>query len=299
MLADFAARASSLPGTLLHFRDVGNRDVYNITAPFALNGEVLLAGRVEHRDNELSEIIFFRQDGQDWIPRYSSPDFAHLQDPCIAFVGGELILGGVRYPVNVPGFGATWIMEFYRGRTLGTLQKFLVGPGSMKDIRFCDLPGGRVGVFSRPQGPRGGRGTIGFAVADSLDAVDAASIDRAPLLEGQFAPGEWGGANEAHLLPDGSIGVLGHIAQWNASGDRHYYPMSFMLNPRTLATTTPTIIAERSCFPLAPAKRADLQDVVFSGGLVRHRDGGATLYAGLGDAAAGSVNIRDPFRAIV
>jgi len=55
------------------------------------------------------------------------------------------------------------------------------------------------------------------------------------------------------------------------------------------------IIATRNEFPPTEAKRPDLQDVVFSGGLVRHGDGTATLYAGLSDARAGCITLPDPF----
>ena len=39
----------------LQFESVGERDVYNITAPFQFNGKTLLAGRVEKRDSEFAQ----------------------------------------------------------------------------------------------------------------------------------------------------------------------------------------------------------------------------------------------------
>ena len=191
LLADFRPAADS-PATLTRFEGVGERDVYNITSPFTFDGEQLIAGRVEQRSNEISEIVFFRRNGDVWTPRFSSPQFAHLQDPCITIIDGELILGGVRYPVMMPDGSAVWIMEFFRGSSLATLQRFLVGPAKMKDIRFCELDDGRIGVFSRPQGVKGGRGKIGFTIAETLEEVTAQMIQEAPLLEGQFAGGEWG-----------------------------------------------------------------------------------------------------------
>ena len=55
------------------------------------------------------------------------------------------------------------------------------------------------------------------------------------------------------------------------------------------------IIATRSDFPSGESKRPDLQDVIFSGGLLRLEDGTAWLYAGLSDAEAARVLIADPF----
>lgn len=282
-------------GKLLHFTGVGNRDVYNITAPFEFDGFTLIAGRVEERDSELAEIVLFRQEGNVWLPHFASPMFRGLQDPCVCVVDDELVIGGVRYPVHLPNGSATWVMEFFRGRSLAEMRPFLTGPSRMKDIRLCALSDGRVGVFSRPQGAKGGRGKIGFCIAESLDHVSAVMIKDAPLLTGQFAEGEWGGANEAHLLPDGRLGVLGHIARWDSQGNRHYYPMSFVLDPFTLRTTPIRLLARRNFFPDAPSKRPDLEDVLFSGGLLRQFNGMALLYCGLGDAAAGYITLPDPF----
>jgi len=298
ILSRFVAETTG-SASLLKFAGVDGRDVYNITAPFMFEGKRLIAGRVEQRDSELAELVFFEECGGEWVPVFNSPMLRSLQDPCITFIGDELIVGGVRYPVELPCGGVTWRMEFFRGETLATLRPFLHGPARMKDIRFCEMPDSRIAVFTRPQGIRGGRGKIGFVIADSLDEVTAEMIEIAPVLCGQFASGEWGGANEAHMLADGSVGVLGHIAQWDAHGNRHYFPMAFTLDPETRCTTPIQIIAKRDLFPEAPAKRADLIDVVFSGGLVRGDNGYATFYAGLSDAAAGMIEIEDPFAAVL
>ena len=57
-------------------------------------------------------------------------------------------------------------------------------------------------------------------------------------------------------------------------------------------------IATRAQFPEGPAKRPDLVDVIFAGGLVRHWDGSATLVTGLSDAEAGYLRIPDPMAAL-
>ena len=279
----------------LVFAGVGDRDVYNIAAPFAMDGRQVIAGRVERRDVENSEIVFFAETNGTWQPIPSAPTFPGLQDPCITFIGGELVVGGVRFPVTCADGSTGWRMEFYRGTTLYQLKPFLTGPDKMKDVRLVELADERVGVFTRPQGKKGGRGKIGFFVADNLEAVTAAAMEAAPLFAGQCRDDEWLGANEAHLLKNGMIGVLGHIAYFDSREHRHYYPMVFCANPRTGRATAPEIIAQRADFPAGPAKRPDLADVMFSGGLVRHGDGAATLYAGLSDAQAGHARLPDPF----
>jgi len=165
----------------------------------------------------------------------------------------------------------------------------------MKDIRLVELADEQVGVLTRPQGAKGGRGKIGFLTAPSLEAITAEAIQAAPLFAGQCRDEEWLGANEVHRLENGMLGVLGHIAYFDEQEHRHYYAMVFCVDPRTGRATSPEIIASRSDFPDGPAKRPDLVDVMFSGGLVRHGNGTATLYAGLSDAEAGQVLLPDPF----
>ena len=71
--------------------------------------------------------------------------------------------------------------------------------------------------------------------------------------------------------------------------------MVFCLDPVTGKYSPLEIIAKREDFPAGVAKRPDLVDVIFSGGIRRLDDGMARLYAGLSDAEAGYVDIPDPF----
>jgi hypothetical protein len=294
LLARFRARPPLSVGERIAFGGVGDRDVYNLGAPFEAAGETIIAGRVESRDSELAEAVFFVERDGVWSPRPASPSFSRLQDPCVARIGGELIFGGVEFPVDLPGGDQGWRMRFYRGKSLQDLDLFLIGPDRMKDIRMLELPGGRIGVFSRPQGDRGGRGTLGFTHVDRLQDLTARAIAEAPLLRGQFQPEEWGGANEAHVLRGGRIGVLGHIARMDEAG-KHYYPMVFALDPESGWRSGLKIIATRADFPPGPTKRPELEDVIFSGGLLRNLDGTAVLFAGISDAWAARITLPDPF----
>ena len=69
-------------------------------------------------------------------------------------------------------------------------------------------------------------------------------------------------------------------------------------DPDTAEIGPVRIIATRAQFPTGPAKRPDLEDVIFAGGLIRHWDGTATLFAGLSDAEAGAIRIADPMAAL-
>ena len=130
---------------------------------------------------------------------------------------------------------------------------------------------------------------------DNLDDLNINIINEAPLLEDLFIDEEWGGANEARSLDDSTLGILGHVACFDEDGNRHYYPMTFKLNINTLEVKNQKIIAIRKNFKPGEAKRADLEDVVFSGGLVLNGDK-AVLYAGISDAEAQLIEIDNPFK---
>lgn len=277
------------------FSGVGERDVYNITAPFEDEGKLVIAGRVESRDSEQSEVHFFVKKNNVWIPRESTPVFT-LQDPFVTKIAGELVLGGVEvFPHPTVENAMMWKTVFYKGETISKLREFMIGPDGMKDLRIVELKDDSIGVFTRPQGEKGGRGKIGFVKVPTLDDLTIDVINEAPLLEGQFIDEEWGGGNEIHLLSNGLLGVLGHIASFDEESDRHYYPMVFIFNPDTFEFTDMQIIAERANFLPGDTKRSDLKDVVFSGGLVRKSDGTADLYAGISDAEAQTIKVFDPF----
>lgn len=296
LLKTFVAGRPTAEGRKLVFSGVGDRDVYNICAPFPDRGEPVIAGRVEARDSEASEVMFFVERRGTWVPRDGAPAFA-LQDPFVTFVGGELVFGGVEvyFDEDDPHYVSSWRTVFYRGSSIDTLEPFARGPLTMKDIRLIELKSGAIGVFTRPMMVDGARALIGYAEIASLGDLTEEAISGARLLRHQFLPEEWGGANEAHLLSNGMIGVLGHISWMEEHNIRHYYPMVFVYNPDNHRYTPIKLIATRSMFPDGPAKRPDLVDVIFSGGLIRHPDGTASLYTGVSDAEAHVIVLPDPF----
>ncbi|WP_438347749.1 MTP-1 family protein [Paenibacillus sp. FA6] len=296
LLQQYLLKDAAISGAIkLVFTGVGDKDVYNITSPFEDEGEQVIAGRVESRDSEHSEVIFFVEKDGQWIPRQGAP-ILQLQDPFHTVIGTEHIIGGVQiFPHPEQEHALMWRTTFYKGDSISSLKPFFTGPDGMKDLRLTELPDGSIGVLTRPQGDKGGRGKIGFFQVKSLGELTVENVENAPLLENQFIDDEWGGANEAHILKNGLIGVLGHIACFDKDGDRHYYPIAFALNPKTGDYSDIELIAVRANFIPGPAKRSDLQDVVFSGGLIRQIDGTAVLYAGIGDAEAHRITIQDPF----
>lgn len=275
--------------------DEDKRDVYNISAPFYWNGETLIAGRVEARDSEDSETIFFEEQDGRWIKKEGYP-VLKLQDPFITKLEDEIIVGGVEiYDDPICSGQLAYRTIFYKGKTIPELKRFAQGPERMKDIRLLPLTGNDILVFTRPQGEIGGRGKIAFTHLLDIGQLEVESIEKAKLLENQFYDDEWGGANELHLLSNGKIGVLSHIAKYDEQGDRHYYSSCFCFDPKKGEYSPMKIIASRDDFTKGDAKRPDLVDVIFSGGIIRKPDGTAVLYCGVSDAQGHSIEIQDPF----
>jgi len=272
-----------------------NRDVYNISATFEWKNEILLAGRVEARDSEDSVVIFFTEINGIWCKREGFPEL-RLQDPFITKVNEEIIIGGVEiYKDQVNSNQLAYRTIFYKGTTLNQLERFAQGPELMKDIRLLQLENKEILVFSRPQGEIGGRGKLAYIILKDINELNAERIKQATVLEDQFYEDEWGGANELHLLSNGKIGVLSHIARFDEEGKRHYYSSKFCFDIETKEYTPMRLIAVRADFEAGAAKRQDLIDVIFSGGLVRQPNGYAKLYCGVSDAEAHVVEVVDPF----
>jgi len=286
-------------GVKLKFSGITNKDIYNITAPFEIDGVFYIAGRVEATGHiAKSKVMFFKNydNGSEWNLDKDMPVF-NMEDPFFTRIGDEIILGGVEvFPciraIYSGGIGFRTI--FYRGKTLKDLKKFAQGPDLMKDIRLLELSDGRIFVATRPQGEIGGRGKIGYTILNSLEDLTPQTITEAKLINGQFTNGKWGGTNELHLLDDSRIGFLAHMAYKDLDGF-HYSAISFDLDLLTKKVSPIKIIAVRDDFPPGRFKRKELKDVIFPGGLLRNDDGTAVLYCGLSDAEAGMIKIADPF----
>ena len=295
LLQEYERIQPKIKGERLKFVNVGDRDVYNITAPFIIEEKEVIAARVEKRDSEFSKVMFFFNKGDAWTPIDDAPSF-DIQDPFITRINDEIIFGGVEvFPKEDAPDQLQWRTIFFKGTGIYDLELIASSPIGMKDIRLVELMDHRIGIFTRPQGKIGGRGKIGFTVIGSLDELSSEVIENASLIENQFTDDEWGGANEPHLLKNGKIGVLGHIACFDEEGNRHYYSMVFLFDPVSKKASPIKIIATRKNFEKGEYKRKDLIDVIFSGGLIRHNDGYAELYVGASDAEAYKIVIPDPF----
>lgn len=286
---------------ILTFKGVNKMDVYNPTIPFKLNGKTYIAGRVEKRSDTLSQIKFFEEKNGC----YEMVESAHLtlQDPFITIIDEEIILGGVNYNIYINENERICRTDFYKVKSLTDIEYLMPGPNYMKDIRLVQLPNKRIGIFSRPQGPKFEKENkaitkIGFRVVNRLEDITPEIIENAAYLETQFLNNEWGGTNQAIVLKNGLIGVIGHkayLSYENGEKQVHYYGTAFVIDPNTSYFSEEKVIISKDCFPSVCPKKKELLDVVFVSGIIRNNDGTSYLYSGVSDSCVGLALIKDPF----
>jgi hypothetical protein len=288
----------TLAAEMLRFVGQGQRDVYNITAPFELDGLTLIAGREETREAPLkSRIGFYAENGGTWhkVSQLEHPKL-ELEDPFITFIDGRPILGAVQ--VDWRAEPLKFKTVFYGVDSLDDIYPIAEGPNRMKDIRLKQLDGDQILVLTRPDRSTAERidRQIGWFKISDLGELTPERIEQdAIILEGMFAPGVWGGPNELHNIDDEWVGALSHQASRDDFGNLRYIATTFELNHLSGDFTPMEELLCRSDLPQGPSKTQQLQNVLFSGGLVRHGDGWATWYGGCSDATSGFRVIEDPF----
>ncbi len=301
--SEFEKNKRIYENTKLEFEGVGGLDVYNPSIPFSMNGKEYIFGRVENREEwARSWVRLFEKTDRDRYRLVKDSMIYQLEDPYIAFINDELVLGGthVRYSA---GKIDTYYGYFYRGTDINNMYYFTTGPDYMKDIRLVQLQDKRIGVFSRPRSREiyekyGSESVVGFTVIDSLDELTAKKIANAKVIDGLIGTEEWGGCNQCYLLKNGKIGVIGHQS-YDDNGISVYMNTAFVFNPENFEVSDFKIIGTRSCYPDGPAKKPNLVDCAFTSGIVMRADGKADLYSGIGDTEAGRITIDYPFDEIL
>jgi hypothetical protein len=292
---------------------------YNPTEPIEINGEKIQFFREEPKgtedtmmdSEERSVVVVYREKEDGEMERL--PIEFHLQDPFYCGkIEGKHVFGGVEVYKEVddkgkPVLGYKTVFYSFEEK-IEEAKPFLSGPDRMKDIRFLQREDGKVDVFIRPQGKVGGPGRIGHFVVTSLEEadqifrmIDTKSDDaykflEESLIDGLCGPEEWVGANELHCLPNGKIGVLCHIAnsfpdparRVNPEYLKNYYGAAFVYDPESREVVDPLkIVITAEDFDPVENKKADLNSIIFPGGMVKNNDGTATVYAGIGDTKSG------------
>jgi hypothetical protein len=258
-----ASGPNLISAIVLKFEGVGRRDVYNGVFfqakihPEDKQKTTIFAGRVEGRWAESTSQVMFFQQGDDgkWNPIKGAPVFENSQDPSVKKIGDKLIVSMVKVKdtgkINDNGSPIlVWYTEFFQFDSLMNLdskEPIARGPLGMKDIRLIELQDGRILIMTRPQGKTYdkdyGQGKIAYFIVDSFEEFVKFSeggkeestltkmMENGKVLEGMFRDDQWGGTNALHLLQNGNVGVLGHIARHNKKGNREYCPITFEFDP--------------------------------------------------------------------
>lgn len=283
------------------FKGVEGFDVYNCSQPFLWDNKTYIFGRIEQRFEWMrSWVRLFEKTGKDEWTLVKDSMIYQLEDPYISIINGEVIFGGTHVKIKQQELD-TYYGYFYKGTDLKNMYYFTTGPEYMKDIRLVQLKDGKIGVFSRPRSEEitakyGSESMVGFAVINAIDELNDEVIENAKLIDGLFSDGEWGGCNQAYLLEDGMIGVLGHVSYTeNENQQAVYSNMSFVFDPESFGVSDYHLIGTRSSYPEAPAKKNNLKDCAFTSGMVPREDGKVDLYSGIGDVAEGRTVISYPF----
>lgn len=289
---------------ILTFLGAEGFDVYNCSIPFTWEGKEYIYGRVEKREEWARSLVrLFEKTGKDEYSLVKDQMIYQMEDPYISMIQGEMVLGGTHVRKR-SGQIDTYYGYFYRGTDLLDLVYFTTGPDYMKDIRLVELADGKIGVFSRPRNKEIKKkyesdALIGFTVIDTLEDLTDEVILNAVPIDGIFDKDEWGGCNQAYLLENGNIGVIGHQSfrqpVENSEDLSVYVNISFEFNPGTFEVKNKKIIGTRSCYPAGPSKVPSLVDCTFTSGIIMREDGRADLYGGIGDTMEGRITIEYPF----
>ena len=300
---EFHRRKCVYERALLTFSGMNGYDVYNCSIPFEWQGKRYLFGRVERREDFANSVTFLLlETGRDHYVPVEGAVVYPIEDPHVAMIGDEIILGGTHVRKRRNQID-TLYGYYYRGRDLRFLSHFTCGPANMKDIRLVELRDGRVGVFTRPRGKRiaelyGSEAVVGFAILNSIDELDDTIVDKARVIDGLFAEGEWGGCNQCYLLRDGRIGVIGHRCYKQPTPQavlQVYVNIAFIFDPFTFSVSDMQVIGDKDSYPPTPHMLPYLADCAFTSGIEMRPDGKADLYSGLGDVTQGRIVIDSPF----
>lgn len=278
-------------------------EVFNISGPFlaTVGGENLtvVAFRCDPPGVEgKGEVRFALLQGNSLIqlkeapilPKNKNKKIKGCEDPRRMFVEGDLFLGVVEVGPN------DCCMSFSRdsdSNKLDYLREITRGPRKMKGIFFIGLEGEEkdnillFGRFEEKYRFLSLDGKVREVTVKRVvwKVVDKSVVDNpkefiraiqtASPVEDLFAWGEWGGVNDALLLENGKVGVLGHVARYDRERNKHYYATTFEFDPKTGQVENLQIIASKENFPEAKgvAKRVRgkgkdlLMDVVYFNGM--------------------------------
>lgn len=276
---------------------------YNPSAPFRLNDEegspTYQFFRVEPLGKEDSYAAPYKLENGIYQPVHQL-ERLKLEDPSVVRIQGKNILIGVEVwpdPTAENRYGTNYRNVFYE--IIGNFDEYKLigsGPPRMKGIKLIDLGSDGIGVMSRPHIDKMNRGVLAFHIVSSLDDLTPEKLAMGNIIHNQVPAGNWVGVNAMYELPNGDIGVLGHVAYEDKLLGKQYAAMVFRYNWRTHLATPLKVIATVDEFPESEAKTPFHTGVMYPCDLkFDYYAPYATLTASVYDARYGGTRIFNPW----
>jgi|GEM_PF-633084 len=242
--------------------------------------------RVERETVEDSISVLHVKRKGIWYPH---PDRTlPVQDPFVATVGDQLIVGGVQtHPIDE--HNTLYWTQFYKGSSPETLEEWVRGPNIMKDIRLSERVGSEnpdnpiIDIYPRQfelHNAGAERGNIAhlamprsefLAMTKNDSAAFSERLATAPLLPVKFPEGNWGGVNTPVPIDDPRSYfyrmnlLLIHQAYYDQVDIRQYVARALIHDPVRNDIYDRGIIGEASDFPDSTPKKPGLDKIFFPG----------------------------------
>lgn len=287
-------------GKLLTVKGLSKNEIAYNPAVILQGKQKVIAVRVESKDSDWQgsnydpHIMFYRREGSQLVLLPKTPIFIRHEDPWATWINSpfgppELLFGAVCPDLSTsPPTVTTRIYLAPSVEQLDPYRPYLEVRG-MKDIRICQLPEGKLAVFTRPTINHMFFGRIGFAIINSLPELPEAVKD-AQLLNLNIDSSSIVGTNEVSFS-SGQVQVFCHVATKSLDEAMHYSAYKFLVDPNNPFSQQIPLqqVCARADFPSCPAKTKFVEDVVFPGGTGGLRE--TDFYCGLSDAAIGVISL--------
>jgi len=188
-------------------------------------GSSMLLGRVEHKDDENSQVWAFHNDGDGWKP--NGLRIPNAQDPHLktVMIDGKpfYLFDGVRVGKHpkYESLGNVYYTAYWCVKNIEdipTTEPFAYTPPFYKDTPVVQYEEDAWGVFPRPQGEKGGRGVVCYKEFKRLDELSTAIEEAVRIRDLQHLFDKetvWGGFKDAFpLRKEGLVGLGGHVSYY-------------------------------------------------------------------------------------
>lgn len=282
-------------------------DHYNQSEPITIDNQEIILTREEPRSSEISACKFYLHNTANdaWEPMPSTEPMLGYQDPSyIGQINNQKYFTAINTEADKSGNIINYWSELFLIKDdVNNIEKIAQGPSKSKGLRLIQTATDNIEGFIRMQGGRFERGKICHFQISSIEELPEtlSKIEESPEIVDIFDSSEWGGVNDLHQLPDGRIGVLGHIARFvtdTGEDKKEYYIITAIYDPKTKSMSDLKIILGRKDIKIeAEAKRPDLENVLYPTNSVLENNK-LHIYASVADTKPIVVTVVNPWQQV-